>query len=272
MNNLVKKGFENKLKALEEFTEGRNVSYHESEIIDWIADCINTFYAVGVDSIIIRNFLDHFRTKTETIEVDSGFGRKTHQTVNAIGPFREEVLPLGYAMHKTGNYLLAGSLYYAKVIFSAAKTGLQNKLDEKRIVPLWLIEQMAENEDLKHISSSLELIEDKYEKKDTDGLINEANTLLGSVLNLDPILADKPKIGSKLNSLIENEDSRKLFGVSGDLLKGLNCGRILRNEKIVHKEAPLKYEIPFMIATSFAYLVLYFVECAILHGKILERE
>ena len=72
--------------------------------------------------------------------------------------------------------------------------------------------------------------------------------------------------------MIENEPKRQSFGVSRDLVAGLNSGRILRNEKVIHKEAPLKYELPFLVATTFAYLILFFVECAILNGKVIYYE
>jgi len=174
----------------------------------------------------------------------------------------------GLIRSRTGNYVLAGSFYYAKVAFSAARNTMKNKVEEKRIVPFWLVEQISQVENLKHIASSLELIETKYKQGDTQGLVTETITLLESVLNLDQELKKKKKLGSKISALIDNSTKREEFGVSEDLVKGINFGRILRNEKMTHKKASLKYEFPFMVATSFAYLVLFFVECAILNGKV----
>lgn len=274
MNNLQIEQFNKRLSELGKFTQGHEVRYKESEIIDWIADCVNIFYEIGIDSVIIRNFLDHFRSKTDKIEFRDIMGKKESETVKTIGPFREEVSEgmSGFRRYRSGYYILAGSFYYAKIAFSAARNALKNKIEEKRIVPLWLISSIGAQERLRHIASSLELIESKYEQKDAFSLVTESITLLDSVLNLDTDLRTKDSIGGKLNSLIENEAKRQTFGVSKDLVVGLNCGRILRNEKVIHKDKPLKYDIPFLIATSFAYLVLFFVECAILNGKVVTYE
>lgn len=273
MNNKQIEQFNMRIESLEKFTKNNGASYKESKIIDWIAECINLFYEIGVDSVIIRNFLEHFRSKIEKFEYKDMLGKKENETVKAIGPFHEEILTNRITRpQKTGNYVLAGSFYYAKIAFSAAKNTLKSKISEKRIVPFWLIEQTAVLNKIKHLASSLELIESKYEQKDACGLITESITLLDSVLNLDVDLKTKDSMGGKLNSLMENKEKQQIFGVSKDLVIGLNCGRILRNEKVIHKVAPLKYEIPFLIATSFAYLVLFFIECAILNGKVVNYE
>jgi hypothetical protein len=113
--------------------------------------------------------------------------------------------------------------------------------------------------------SSLELVQHKYENIDSEGLITESITLLNSALDWDAELKEKDKLGAKLSILIQNSTKRESFGVSEDLVKALNSARIIRNEKIVHKNNPLKYELPFLIATTFAYLVIFFVECTALN-------
>ncbi|MBI2514936.1 hypothetical protein HYV91_01990 [Candidatus Wolfebacteria bacterium] len=277
MNNIQIEQFDKRLRELGKFTQDRDGGYKETEIIDWIADCTNLFYEVGVDSVAIRHFLDYFNFRIEEVKINNDMvifpgHNDRFEKVRVIGPFQEEYNDDGFFRRKTGNYILAGSFYYARVAFSAAKNTLKRKIEEKRLVPFWLVEQTATQDKLKHLTSSLELIENKYEQRDAHGLVTESITLLDSVLNLDEDLKTKDSIGGKLNSLIENESKRQSFGVSRDLVVGLNSGRILRNEKVIHKEAPLKYEIPFLIATSFAYLVLFFVECAILNGKVIHYE
>lgn len=277
MNNIQIEQFNKRLEELGKFTQGHGGTYKETEIIDWIADCVNLFYEVGVDFVVIRHFLDYFNFRIVEVKInDSIVGFPSHEDrfekVRFIGPFQEEFIDTNYFRHKTGNYILTESFYYAKIAFSVARNTLKSKIAEKRIVPFWLVEQTTAQEKLKHLTSSLELIENKYEQKDARGLVAESVTLLDGVLNLDKDLKIKDSVGGKLNSLIENEPKRQSFGVSRDLVAGLNSGRILRNEKVIHKEAPLKYEVPFLIATSFAYLVLFFMECAILNGKVIHYE
>ncbi len=270
MNDIQLEQYKQKLDVLEKFTkEHSSFEYEESEIIDWIASCVNLFYEIGVDQTIIRDFLDHFRSGVETVDVNTFMGGKERVNLSTIGPFRQEKPP-HYSIFTSGKYILAGSFYYSTIAFSVARNTLKNQLSEKRIVPFWLIEQFRANEKLHYLGSSLELLENKYEAKDTDGLASEALTLLGSVLDLVSELPKRDKIGSKLNTLIDNDALREKFGVSSDLVKGLNAGRILRNEKISHKQVNMKYNFPFLVATSFAYLVIFFVECTISNGKIFD--
>lgn len=203
-----------------------------------------------------------------TKEVEDFFGKKTRHQVRAIGPFQEEI-SAGYGNFRTGHYMLEGSFYYAKVPFSAARNTLKKRIDEKRIVPNWLIDEIQNFDQLRHVASSMELIESKYEQRDAHGLISESNTLLASVLNLDPELSSMKSIGGQLNALIDSEAKREDFGVSQDLLRGLNSGRLIRNGKVAHKNLSIKYELPFLVAVSFAYLVIFFVESAILRGKLI---
>lgn len=278
MNDLQIKKYKNKLNKLGKFVSDHTGPFKESEIIDWISECVNVFYEIGVDSVIIKHFLDHYSTRTIEVVIEPHItfpGTKDKiERITAIGPFHEEMpsLYLGDKAYKTGNYVLSGSFYYAKVAFSSAKRVLESKIEEKRIVPSWLVEQISENDKIKHLASSLELIETKYEQIDTDSLITESVTLLDSILNLDPVLKQKRNIGCKLSSLIDDKKQENIFGVDGDLLRGLNCGRIIRNKKVIHKNMPMKYNLPFLVATSFAYLVIFFTECAILNGKVVKIE
>lgn len=278
MNELQIKKYRNKLNRLGKFVSNHNGPFKESEIIDWISESVNVFYEIGVDSVIIKHFLDYYNTRTVEVIVEPNFSfpgaKEKIERITAIGPFHEEIpsLYFGHKPYKTGNYVLSGSFYYAKVAFSSARRVLENNIEEKRIVPLWLIEQISENDKISHLASSLELIENKFEQKDVDGLITESVTLLDSILNLDPVLKLKRNIGSKLSSLIDDNKQENIFGVDGDFLRGLNCGRIIRNKKVIHKNIPLKYNLPFLVATSFAYLVIFFTECAILNGKVIKNK
>jgi len=276
MNEIQIKQFEDRLDKLGKFTTDHERFFKEHEIIGWISDCVNLLNEIGVDPVIINHFLEYFKFQDVEIIPKNKVrfpGDENHpEKVHTLGPFQQEYVNDLIFSYGTGNYFLEGSFYYAKIAFSSAKNILKNKIEEKKIVPLWIIEQISRQDNIKHLSSLLELIEIKYEKKDSDGLVSESNTLLDNVLILDEDLRSKNSLQERLSSLRDNESKRLEFGVSRDLVIGLNCGRILRNEKAVHKKSPLKYEFPFLIATSYAYLVIFFVECSILNGKILSYE
>jgi hypothetical protein len=277
MNNIQVEQFNKKLKDLGAFTKDKK-KYSELEIIDWVAECIGVFYEIGVDTVVVRHFLDYFSFGTAELTENPVYvmARTTDvYKTKCIGPFYEATHQESGSSSKrvsSGHYTLEGSFYYARIAFASARKILENKNQERKIVPIWLIDRTREYDELRHITSSLELIEEKYEKFDANGLATEATTLLQSVLDLNKDNTSKDKLGSKLNSLVEDEKKREDFGVSKDLVIGLNCARLIRNEKVVHKDVPLKYEIPFMVTVSFAYLVLFFVECAILKGKIINYD
>ena len=94
-------------------------------------------------------------------------------------------------------------------------------------------------------------------------------TFLDSILNFNNTLK-KEKSKGKLNCLIDNKDERKKFGVSKDFVEALNNNRVIRNEEVIHKDLPLKYNIPFLVSLSFAHLVLLFLEVTIITGKIIK--
>lgn len=275
MNKVQIKNFNDKLKKLEDFAtekiiidSNQNDNYSERAIIDWISECVNLFYAIGVDGIVIKHFLDYFSFNITEVETDTtnqvvfpGFQEKKKQIKN-IGPFRQNSNYFGVS----NTYHLSGSFYYAKIAFSSARNILKNNIDEKRIVPLWLIELLSENDKTKHISSSLELMEEKYNKRNSEGLIIESNTILDNILNLDPLLKKSGNLKKKLDELIKDTKKMESLGINKELLEALNSGRIIRNKKIVHKEIPIRYNLPFIIATSFAYLVIFFIECLILNS------
>ncbi len=273
MNKVQILQFQERLGGLKIFLSEPKPRYTESVIIDWISDCVNLFYEIGVNDVIVENFLNYFQSSTQERENRSMTGETGREIVDKIGPFQaEKNRYLMTTIENTGKYILTGSLYYPKIAFSAAQSILKGNLLEKKLVPMWLTDEVEKIEHLRHLYSSFELIEEKYEAKDSNGLIAESVTLLTSVLNLDEDLKKNIKLGGKLHSLIENVKKRENFGVSLDLVNGLNCGRILRNEKVTHKDLSLKYEFPFMVAVCFSYLVIFFIECAILNGKIISYE
>lgn len=200
-------------------------------------------------------------------------------TIKTIGPFEEKLdIPIGFSdynylyrdvvMH--GKYHLQGSFYYAKIAFSCARTILKKLSEEKKIVPEWIIGELSEKKGFEHIVSSLKLIEIAYENKNPEELITNTITILDSFLSLDVDLKLKKKLSGKLNSLQEDKAKLEQYGVSKDIVLALNNFRIIRNEKIVHKDLPIKYSLPFIIAASFVYLSLFSIETLLLNGEIIK--
>ena len=257
MNQIQTEQFKNKLDNLGKFTVNKK-EFTSEEIINWLAECVTTFSEIGVSQIIIDDFLKFFSLKREKTKYKKSFYKDGIITIQSFGPFKEKIEKIGpdYSLGSenminafvlTNQYEVSNNFYYAKIAFSAAKNILKQTTDGEKLVPHWLQNTFKESEEYSHLNSSLKLIEENYRDKNTSGLITNAITLLDTILNIDSELNKKGRLGGKLNSLIENEKKRKTFGVSTDLVKALNNGRIIRNEGIIHKDVPIKYNIPFII-------------------------
>src|SRR3990167_5998245 len=137
MNNMQIEQFNERLKKLGEFTKRADGKYSESEIIDWVSECVGVFYEIGVDAIIIRIFLDYFSFGIAEAENHDDYmltREPEFYKVKRIGPFHEKThQESGYSRLRvpSGHYELVGSFYYAKIAFSSARNTLKNRSEER---------------------------------------------------------------------------------------------------------------------------------------------
>lgn len=280
MNKVQIKQFNSKLNELENFINNKPIfnsgalvrgirkivgvkiedkRFEESEIFDWIAECSSFFSEIGVSYVIIDNFLNFFKFSTENTE--DGLEKR-------IGPF----VAVGW---NNKIYNLSGifNFSYTKIAFRCAQSNLDKIVEEERIVPIWLTKELSLNDGTKNMSSSLELVESCYQSRDRNGVIINVNNLLDSILNLDDDLKKEGKnsIGKKLSLLSDDKNKLEKFGVSKDVVLALNGFRLIRNKQVAHRDSPLKYDIPFIVAVSFVYLVIFFLECFILNSEIFKK-
>jgi len=161
-----------------------------------------------------------------------------------------------------------GRLIKIKVAFYNADFVISSKQNEEKLIPNYLEKIELENK-YPQIFSSLTVIEKSYEKKLSEDLCLHSITLLDSILNLESSLFDLKKISKKINKLQSSPEILKKFGVDKEFISALDNSRIIRNIKVAHKDLPLKFNIPFMVSTSFAYLVITFLEITICTGELI---
>lgn len=103
--------------------------FEESEIIDWLAGCASFFSEVEVNQEIINHFLNFFKFTTE--EASNGL-------VKRMGPFVAEEW-------RNKTYYLSSIVNsdYIKIVFRCARVNLNKMIEDERIVPAWLVEQMS---------------------------------------------------------------------------------------------------------------------------------
>jgi len=255
MNQIEIKQLEKELEALEGFLD-EDVHF-EDEIIHWVSSCAEFFLRVGLNDIVISAFINFYLLKKEKRNT----GILSYQ-VKKMGNF--EVGELSYAYEKIEES------YMAKVAFTIARGILKQKEEEERLVPIWIIRQLSNENIYQNIVSSLELIEENYQDKNADGLLKNSITLLENILDLDTELSGE-KLNKKIKELIKNDEKKELFGIGKEIVFALDNSRLVRNIKGVHKTRPMKYDIPFLIAVSNAYLVILMLEMALSCGEVFEK-
>lgn len=251
MNSIELKQLNKKMEKLLSFlSEDKRRS--ENEIMVWISDCVALFSGLGVNSVIISNFIKFYKPE------DTGAGLMN--VTRIIGNF-----------DKTGfekTYRNSYQSYSAEIAFASAKSILSRKQEDKRLVHNWLIDSFEDGK-YNGIKSSLILIETGYENKDSDSIIKNSLTLLECILDLDIALSEKKNLSYKLTELLSNETLRKNFGVSKEFVIALNDGRLIRNIKSVHKKKDINYDIPFLVAINNAYLVILLLEITLATGNFI---
>lgn len=252
---------QNRLERLEKFIISKEY-FQKKELISWISSCVSLFTELGVSNEIISKFM-------ETFEFDDSV-----TNWNKIGPFLYSIKGenSGFRYFRGSSYKSIIENYYVNIAFTTSKVILKHERDEERLVPKFLISAISENGKYSNILSSLELLERFYQEKNEDGLLKESITLLSSILSIVPKLKDKKDLGPMLMCLVEkeNEDIRKKFGVDPDFIRALNNSRLIRNSKSVHKELPIRYDIPYLVSLSCAYLVILFLEITMSTGDVIK--
>ncbi len=229
----------------------------EIDIVDWVSDCVSFFSRINVNTTIISDFINYYYPKT----VKEG----TLDEERTLGNFVQKPRYL----NGDGFYQAKSNSYLSKIAFKVAKSILKKIEEEERIVPFWLIKKLSEKEEYSNILSSLELIENNYEDRDGDGVVKNCLSLLENILNKSNDLKDNGDLIKKLNKLMNTPDILNKFGVSREFVIALNNSRITRNIQSVHKENKVKYDIPFLVAISTAYLVILFLEITISTGELI---
>jgi len=255
------------LVDLEKFINSGTI-FTKDQLYNWLTRCVALFSYIGLNEVIIKLFLDSFKplSKSSTYSLDDIFDRDPI----SIGPFKKqnESTPF-YELPKSyfGDIKIE-EMYPIKIAFESATYMLEQKADEERLVSKSIVNILSENEKYLHVVSSLNALQKAYENKDSEKLSSSAITLLDSILNLEPTLKAKKEISQKLRFLNTNSLTREKFGISKEVIYALDNSRIIRNYKSIHKSLPLKYDIPFLVGTSYAYLVLFFLEVVLSTGKL----
>ncbi len=272
-----------KLDKLEKEINDKD-EFYKKELIDWIVECTALFSQLKVNNEIIKRFIDVFDVRKIGFEEETSekarastepnsFSHCNHSFTGGVNEIKD-----CYKMNESGKN--SKNIFYVNLAFTTARAIIENEEENERLVPKYLIETLFKSGNYLHIISSLELIEDNYEERNSDGLITNTVTLLDSILNLDEdlrIIKNEGKkdrirsIGLKLEFLEKNVIARQRFGVSHDIIKTLNNARVIRNVKNVHKkDSPIEFNTPFIVAMGFASITILFLEMTNATGEVIK--
>lgn len=252
-----------RIKALEDFINEK-AEFDENELLEWISKSTSLFLEIGVNNEIVRGFM-------KTFEFSPTDRRGIGRIKPDIGPFtyRGENYRMDSGLFSWSSAMPSQDIFYVRVAFTAAKAILRREQDEERLVPKFMINLLSEENKYPHIVSSLELIEQSYSSRDKDGLVKNSLTLLDTILNLENTIKEK-SLSKKLVILINDRLIREKFGVDKELIFALDRSRLIRNHKSVHKNKPIEYDIPFLVAVGCAYLIIMLLEYTIATGEFIK--
>ncbi len=253
MTNLEIETLKKRINDLEEFLN--STSFYRNGIFDWIAECVALFSEFEMNNEVISGFM-------KTFDCNDNFAL-------SIGPFKYSNKNRAYVLFNSFGTKNLEKDYYIRIAFVSARAILRKEHARKKIVPYFLVELLSESIKYSNIHSSLELIEKNYSERSADSLLKNSIVLLESILNLEETLREE-KLALKLEKLMGNKKLREKFGASRDIIKALNNSRVVRNIEVSHKDLPLEYDIPFLVVSGFAYLVILFLEIVISTGDLIE--
>ena len=257
-------GYFKRLHKLEDYLNSKS-EFEEQEVALWVASCVDLFCELELNDQIVQGFMKTFEFEPEE-DASFVFSRSMSET-RKMGPLKKTGHSHGH-LYISLRSQQSDKIYYAKIAFTVARTTISKIAEQEDIIPKWLLTTFKGKTTHQNIASSLELLQKAILAKDADGVIKNSGTLLENILDLETAL--KPKdLSQKLKALFADESMRTRFGIQKEFVFALDNSRLVRNQKVIHKSRSLKYEIPFLIAITGAYLVVMLLEFTISTGKLI---
>jgi hypothetical protein len=206
------------------------------ELTVWYIQCLMLLEEIGIND----NLLDNFSTYFNPHLIQSNDNASLFILLDQ-GPLKTKF----------------GSTHMMTIngVFEFAFKKLETMEEEERLIPKFLINYFKEKEEYGAIFTTLKTIEDSVSGKNIDTLITSANTLLDLILDSVEELKGK-KLGTKLTLLKDNKVLSESLSINSEIILALNNCRITRNEGLIHPLPAAKNSIPYIMAVSYAHLVI----------------
>lgn len=248
-----------KLRKLQDFLDQGGSAEH---VIAWISECTAFFSSLGMSDSIVSGFMRTFEhEKTPDLPV---LGVD-------IGPFKGN----------TSNFLslendwlsFRGNRHteklYIDIAFKTAENIIDSLEESERLISKTLIGFFGGKTEFSNISSSLELMQENFEKQDSVGMALNAIALFENILELEPSLRGL-ELSKKIGRINADPQLQEKFGTRREVLCALDNFRILRNHLVTHKNIPIEYNVPFAVSLGASYLVVLFLQTTMAAGILVK--
>lgn len=252
-----------KLRNLRDFLDQESPAEH---VVAWISECVAFFSSLGMSDSTVSGFMRTF--ENEKIESSSLLSMPRGN----IGPFKRSGagdslrLATGFSMFSGNRH---AEQLYIDIAFRTAENIIDNIEDSERLISKSLAGFFSGKTEFSNISSSLEQMQENFEKKDSSSMAFNAIALLENILELEPSLRGL-ELSKKIGRIIADSNLQEKFGVRKEVLCALDNFRILRNHLVTHKSIPIEYNVPFAVSLGASYLVVLFLQTTMAAGVLVK--
>lgn len=240
--------YKKELERLVKFITETKILIRE-DIIKWIGECASLLVFLNVPDFIVRGFVQTF---------DDYFSYK-----------KDEQFSIWVNKNNARNRVK--SFLYINLAFEIANINVNKLADQERLIKHILIEILKNDQRCYNIISGLESMENAYKIIDADSLVSHAQAVLESTCNISKKLSSLKDIHQKLTTIKNDPQMKKLFSSQDWLIDCfLNFYKPIRNKMIMHKKTIFPYTspIPIAVAVGYSFLVIVFIEMALLGNKL----
>lgn len=250
-------------RRLYSFLDTKSNDISESDVQQWISECLVHFTEVGVPSNIISFFLekiDHNDITNANLP-DLSESRKL---------FIHTLYDEGYSINP--KYRLSGQddnhpvMNPFLVAFKVAENLIDSYEDTLHLVPQSLMRELDRYNETKTLSVSLSAIQSLYPERNTKGILVALVSATESLLKLIPELSDKNKLYPKIQKAYETKSIYEKYSMSREILWSLNNARIIRNTDI--HEPDKTNETPMYEVVSYSHLLVLLILSILNSGEI----
>ncbi len=257
--NLKTEQLKKELKYVDDFFNQAKLgkSFHGPELREWIIRATTLFSVLKVEPHIVGLFL-------------KGVSFKEEKEKHAHGAFVYGLK--GYSLKPSILKTPRNNqdIIYLEIPLNIAKIAINNLEEEEKLIPSYIIKSLSYDK-FQLLKISLELIEDKFQKKEWGDIMSPLVQALDQVLNLIPEkeLQKENSAKAKLETIFVTKDLyTKYVADNKDIIWSLNNSRVIRNTIEHKKEEYGNLPISQLEVVGYVHLLLILLSTIFASGNV----